>query len=81
MLILIDVHYLQNVVFSFEKGSNSQIHYFSDSHLPPVEFPIPHWGWTRLCPLMVLGKPKIREINLPGTNTKTSTGTGVFGFF
>ena len=32
ILILIDVQYLQNVVFSFEKGSNSQNHSFLGSH-------------------------------------------------
>ena len=32
ILILIDVQYLQNIVFSFEKGSNSQNHSSSDSH-------------------------------------------------
>ena len=32
ILILIDVQYLQNLVFSFEKGSNVQNHSLSDSH-------------------------------------------------
>ena len=32
ILILIDVQYSQNAVFSFEKGSNCQNHSFSDSH-------------------------------------------------
>ena len=32
ILILIDVQYLQNVVFSFEKGSNGQNHSSSGSH-------------------------------------------------
>ena len=47
ILILIDVQYLQNSVFSFEKGSNCQIHSSSGSyHLvkkipPPAEFLIP----------------------------------------
>ena len=45
ILILINVEYLQNVVFSFEKGLNSQNHP-SDFHQPikkftPAEFPIP----------------------------------------
>ena len=34
ILILIDVQYLQNVVFRFEKGSNVQIHSSSDSNHP-----------------------------------------------
>ena len=32
ILILIDVQYLQNAVFSFEKGSNSRNHSYSGSH-------------------------------------------------
>ena len=31
-LVLIDVQYIQNVVFSFKKGSNGQNHSSSDSH-------------------------------------------------
>ena len=34
ILILIDVQYLQNVVFSFEKGSKGQSHSSSDSQHP-----------------------------------------------
>ena len=34
VLILIDVQYLQNVVFSFEKGWNDQNHSWSDSQHP-----------------------------------------------
>ena len=34
ILILIDVQYLQKVVFSFEKGSNDQNHSSSGSHHP-----------------------------------------------
>ena len=45
ILILIDVQYLQNLVFSFEKGSNVQNHSLSDSHHSkknlPAKFPIP----------------------------------------
>ena len=47
ILILINVQYLQNVVFSFEKGSTSQTHSFSDSYHPikkifPLQnFPFP----------------------------------------
>ena len=49
ILILIDVQYLQNVVFSFEKGSNDQIHSLSDSHdsikkVSPAKFPISPTG-------------------------------------
>ena len=32
--------YLQNIVFSFEKGLNSQSHSLSDSHHPIKEFPL-----------------------------------------
>ena len=51
ILILINVQYLQNVAFSFEKGWNGQIHSFLDSHHPikknppPAKFLIlPYWG-------------------------------------
>ena len=32
ILILLNVQYLQNAVYSFEKGSNRQNHSLSDSH-------------------------------------------------
>ena len=38
-LILIDVQYLQKVVFSFEKGSNHQNHCSSGSHYPVKNSP------------------------------------------
>ena len=38
ILILLNAHYFQNVVFSFEKGSNGQNNLLSDSHHP--RFPI-----------------------------------------
>ena len=46
ILILINIHYSQNVVFSFEKGSIDQNHSFSDFHHPiqkshPGKFSIP----------------------------------------
>ena len=45
ILTLIDVQYLENVVFTFAKGSNGQIYSSSDSHHPtkktPVKFSIP----------------------------------------
>ena len=34
ILLLINVQYLQNVVFSFKKCKNGQIHYSSDSQYP-----------------------------------------------
>ena len=45
ILILINVQYLQNVVFSFEKGSNGQSHTLSDSYhliqkVPREDFPL-----------------------------------------
>ena len=42
ILISIDVQYLQNVVFSFEKCSNGQNHSLSDSHLPIKKSHPPH---------------------------------------
>ena len=50
ILILIDVQYLQNVAFSFEKGLNGQMYFFLDSSFPikkyplPAKFPIPQVG-------------------------------------
>ena len=32
IFILIDVQYIQNAIFCFEKGSNRQNHYSSGSH-------------------------------------------------
>ena len=40
ILILVNVQYLQNVVFSFEKGSSCQNHFVSDSHQPVEKFPL-----------------------------------------
>ena len=34
ILILVDIQYLLSVVFGFKKGSDSQNHSQSDSHLP-----------------------------------------------
>ena len=39
ILILIDIQYLQNVVYSFEKGSNSQNHASKGSHYPQQNLP------------------------------------------
>ena len=44
IVILIDVHYLQNALFSFEKSLNGQNQYLSGSHHPipppsPAKFP------------------------------------------
>ena len=39
MLILIDVQYLQNVLFSFEKGSNGENHSLTDSYHPMKKSP------------------------------------------
>ena len=49
LLILINVQYLQNVVFSFERGSYSQNHSLSNSHyfmkkFPKQNFPFPPLG-------------------------------------
>ena len=41
ILILINVQYLQKVVFSFEKGSNAQNHSLSDSQHLITPTPIP----------------------------------------
>ena len=49
ILILIDVQYLRNVVFNFEKGSNGQNYSTSDSHYLIKNSPreishVCHWG-------------------------------------
>ena len=59
--ILIDVQYLQNIVFSFEKGSNGQNHSLSDSHPRRKKSPSkisnsPFWSGIPL-PLTLFGKP------------------------
>ena len=46
VVVLIDVQYIQNVVVSFEKGSNGQNHSSSDSH-----HPITHTSSKTLHPL------------------------------
>ena len=58
VLILIDVQYLQNVVFRFEMGSNGQNQCSSDSHLF-IKKSSPHWdgGGNPPYPLGLLGKP------------------------
>ena len=59
LFILINVQYLQNVVFSFEKGLSGQNHSLSDSHhliekSPLANFPSPS-------PLTLLGKPWTKD--------------------
>ena len=49
ILILMNVKYLQNVVFSFEKVLNGQNHSSLGSHHPiekslQQNFPFPQWG-------------------------------------
>ena len=48
ILILIDVQYLQNIVFSFEKGSNSQNYSSSGSHQPIKKSPLAKGRSTQL---------------------------------
>ena len=61
ILILIDVHYSQKVVFSFEKGSNCQNHPSSGSlyllvkKYPPAS-PLPPFPYP-----LLFGKPYSRE--------------------
>ena len=65
ILILINVQYLQKIVFSFEKGSNGQNHSSSGSHYPIKKSPhlggggeggnLPHHPLT--CPLTLFGNP------------------------
>ena len=55
-LIIIDVQYIQNVVFSFVKGLNSQSH-SSDSHLPTKQFPPANFQFPHPSPITLFGKP------------------------
>ena len=62
ILILIDVQYLQNVVFNCEKGSNGQDHSSSVSHHkikknPSSKFPHLHSGGISPYPLTLFEKP------------------------
>ena len=63
ILILINVQYLQNAVFSFEKGLNDQNHSFTPAQIPtiryensPSKFSHPRWG-EFLYPLLQSRKP------------------------
>ena len=58
VLILIDVQYLQNVVFTFEMGSNGQNQSSSDSHLWKKKSFL-HWdgGGNPPYSLVLFGKP------------------------
>ena len=71
ILILIYIQYLQNVVFSFEKGSNGQNHSSSGSHhqikkISPAKNPIPPTGGGDFShPLTLFGKPCIGILDFP----------------
>ena len=76
ILILIDVQYLQNLVFSFEKGSNVQNHSLSDSHhsikkFPPAKFPIPLLKGFSCLPLNTIWKTLMMGIYTLFQNLKT----------
>ena len=49
ILILIDVQYLQNLVFSFEKGLNVQNHSLPDSHHSIKKFPQQNFLFPTKC--------------------------------
>ena len=60
VLILIHIQYLQDLVFSFENGSNVQNHSLSDSHhsikkFPQQSFLLPYWGDFPAYPLKLWG--------------------------
>ena len=66
-LILIDVQYVQNVAFSFEKSSNGQNHFSSDSDHPtkkstPQNLPLPQMGRSPLSRNAIL-----KTLNCPFT--------------
>ena len=60
ILILIDVQYIQNNVFSFQKGLNGLNDSSLDSHpvekIPPAKFFVP-FGRFLPYPLALFGKP------------------------
>ena len=61
ILILTDNQYLQNFIFSLEKGSNGLNHSSPGSHLrlkkyPQQNFSLPHWGDSPSS-LTLFGKP------------------------
>ena len=61
ILILIDVQYLQNLVCSFEKGSNVQNHSLSESHSSMKKFSqqnflFPYWEDFSAYPSTLFGK-------------------------
>ena len=64
IVILLDVEYSRNVVFSFERGLNDQRHSSSDSHHPIKKSPkakfhihLPYWVEFHPYPLTLFGKP------------------------
>ena len=58
ILVLIIAQYLQNVVFSFEKGLSGQNHSSSDSHHQLEKFS--HANFPSPTPLRYLEKPRQR---------------------
>ena len=66
VLILIDGQYLQNVVFSFELGSNGQNQSLSDPHLW-IKKSSPHWdgGGNPHYPLVLFGKASLWKHRWP----------------
>ena len=59
LFILINVQYLQNVVFSFEKGLSGQNHSLSDSHHLIEKSPLANFSSPS--PLTLLGKPWTKD--------------------
>ena len=67
IVILVDAQYLQNVVFSFEKGLNGQNHSLWDSHHPLKKSSKQNWEIPPY-PLMLFEKPWIS--NMPRVGFK-----------
>ena len=74
ILTLINIQYLQNVVFSITKGLN-------DQNPSQVNFPFPLWGNSPLL-LMLFGKPLVvsRNKTLMGFMDKVAETMAVLGF-
>ena len=64
ILVLIDVQYSQNAVFSFEKDSNCQNHSSTGSHHPVKKSPHPQQNFQFLPPLTAIWKTLQADISL-----------------
>ena len=86
ILLLIDVEYLPNVAFSFEKGSNGQNYSSSVSHHPIKKIPPPlNATWQTMLFVVTFAKAmethikKVTVVNFEKPNKIfDDTGSGLF---